>query len=177
MRPLLPLGLALMLAGPATAAAAVSPFEHAHHVDATKANCFIPGRSVLVDEPSVNGGKKWFEFCVVPSTFVRTVSGGRAQYLVSAGFNNVTHGSYYREVDCNKMEERAQNLWSFQTDKPVPTQRYHSLYRFYEKHGIWVLTETAPWSNWKPITQVLSDHKWLCEQWRKSPTRTPSLTL
>lgn len=166
MRPLFALPLLLLLAGPA-AAAQLYPFEVARTIDPTKAACFMPRKSIVVGEPSVSAGKKWFELCAVPGTLITTTTGARAQFLVSAGFKTPMHAAYFREVDCKKMEERAQDLWEFRLDKPLPQQRNAAAFRFFEKDRIWVNTYAGRWSSWEPITTQTDDHKWLCAQWRK----------
>ena len=138
------------------------------------ASCFIPGLTHRVKEQFGRYGDRTFDICVVPSSLVITEKGARVQmfYATGTGANYpVEFTSYFLEADCRTMQDRSKADWSFSKDQPSEELMRRYRYFYAADVGVWgKYQERDPWFEWKPITNLTEQHKWICRQWSLRPS-------
>lgn len=75
------------------------------------------------------------------------------------------YGSFIQEVNCKSMEERSANKWSFtkadmsSAPKDVGWKKQKSIW--------FIKSDEDDWSEWKPVTYIRDDYKWICDNYAK----------
>ena len=175
MRKALPL-VAIVLAGVGFQPSVASPNSWtglAGSVSFTKVDCVVNGLTERI-RPVFTSPDSIFDYCVYPSSFIRTDSGGRAEFVLGSRIGirqtmgaPVTYGSYSVEANCRTMESRQKYNWSIQR---YPLDYNRSYLSYSKPYDVWVGTHFAgTWRAWEPVEGLafMPRVQWLCTQWRE----------
>ena len=100
--------------------------------------------------------------CVDHTRFLHTATGGRVPVILAWSMERgPSYDSYISEVNCQTLESRSKDLWSF----TAADKSKDDLGRKWRRVGeLWVEPAVhGRWTRWEPIEEVSPQQQWICD--------------